>query len=69
MTLTLLYEVETWGLSLNKANNRKDLERPLVSMIAWIYRQAILYGHTSILCVVQCVKTAANFEEHYVLLM
>ena len=30
LTPTLLYGVETWGPSLNKANHWKDLERPIV---------------------------------------
>ena len=32
------FRLETWGPSLNKANHWKDLERPLVSMIARMIR-------------------------------
>ena len=42
---TLLYGVETWGSSLNKANNWKDLERPLLSTIARIIRSKALMPH------------------------
>ena len=34
LTPTLFYGVEMWGPILNKANNWKDLERPLVIIIA-----------------------------------
>ena len=45
LTPTLLYGVETWGPSLNKANNWKGLQRPLVSMIARVMRskESVLY--------------------------
>ena len=39
---TLLYGVETWGPSLNKAIHWKYLERPLVSMIACMIRSEYL---------------------------
>ena len=39
---TLLYGVETWGPSLSKANSWKDLERPLLSMIACMVRSKAL---------------------------
>ena len=42
VTPTLLYGVEMWGPSLNKANYGKDLERPLVSMIACMIRSKAL---------------------------
>ena len=45
VTPTLLYGVETWGPSLNKANHWKDLERPLVSMIACMVRSKELVPH------------------------
>ena len=38
VTSTLLYGEETWGLSLNKANHWKDLERYLVLMLACMIR-------------------------------
>ena len=42
---TLLYWVETWEPSLNKANHWKDLERPLVSMIACMIRNKAPVHH------------------------
>ena len=30
----------------------------------WIHHQATLYGHTSILCAVQCDRAAANFVKN-----
>ena len=45
MTPTLLYGVEAWGPSLNKANNLKDLERPLVSMIARMIKSKASMPH------------------------
>ena len=35
---TRLYEIETYGPCLNKRNNWKDIERPLVSMILRMIR-------------------------------
>ena len=45
VTPTLLYGVETWGRTLNKANHWKDLERPLVSMIARMIRSKASVPH------------------------
>ena len=45
VTPTLLYGVETWGLSLNKANHWKDFERPLLSMIARMIRSKASVPH------------------------
>ena len=45
VTPNLLYGVETWEPSLNKANNKKDLERPLVSMIVHIIKSKASVSH------------------------
>ena len=45
VTPTLLYGVEMWGPSLNKANHWKDLGRPLVSMIACMIRSKVSVPH------------------------
>ena len=45
VTPTLLYEVETRGPSLNKANHCKDLKRSLVSMTACMITSKALVPH------------------------
>ena len=45
VTPSLLYGVETWGPSLNKAIHWKYLERPLVSMIACMIRSKASMPH------------------------
>ena len=45
VTPTLFYGVETWGLSLSKANHWKDLERPLGSMIPCMIRSKASVPH------------------------
>ena len=45
LTPTLPYEVETWGLSINKGNHWKDLKRLLVSTMARMLRSKALVPH------------------------
>ena len=58
-TPILLYGVETWGPSLNKAKHWKDLERPLVSMIACMIRNKALVPHDVILTTLGAPLTMA----------
>ena len=39
--LTLLYGIEIWGPSIQKENKWKDLERPLVLIIAHVIRSKV----------------------------
>ena len=46
----------------NKITWISPLQDTLLTHIGgWIHDQATLYGHTSILCAVQCDRAAANF--------